>query len=86
MPTAWTTVWMCIEELAGLKSGCSVLMQAATGGVGLVAVAYVQKAGGRVCATAGRAEKQAFMQRLGVHMVSTTRESTAGKAQCLLPR
>ena len=76
MPTAWTTVWTCLEELVGMLPGCNVLVQAATGGVGLVAVAYAQQTGAPMYATAGRVEKQAFVQGLGVPLVSTTRDST----------
>ena len=75
MPTVWVTVWMCLEELAGLSAGMNVLTQAATGGVGLVAMQCAQKAGARVCATAGRAEKRGYVQSMGVHMASTTRDS-----------
>eukprot|EP00656_Telonema_subtile_P003376 TRINITY_DN11543_c0_g1_i3.p1 TRINITY_DN11543_c0_g1~~TRINITY_DN11543_c0_g1_i3.p1 ORF type:complete len:2117 (+),score=442.26 TRINITY_DN11543_c0_g1_i3:173-6523(+) len=74
MPTVWVTVWMCLEELSGIRSRQNVLVQAATGGVGLVAVQCAQRAGSRVYGTAGRAEKQAYMQSLGVPMVSTTRD------------
>ena len=76
MPTVWMTVWMCLEELTGIHQGSDVLVQAATGGVGLVAVQCAHRTQARVCATAGRAEKQAFMRGRGVCMVSTTRDGT----------
>eukprot|EP00656_Telonema_subtile_P054515 TRINITY_DN8175_c0_g2_i8.p1 TRINITY_DN8175_c0_g2~~TRINITY_DN8175_c0_g2_i8.p1 ORF type:complete len:1223 (-),score=226.22 TRINITY_DN8175_c0_g2_i8:75-3743(-) len=76
MPTVWVTVWTCLEELTGVRPGSVVLIQAATGGVGLVAVQCAQRADACVCATAGRVEKQAYLQRLGVAMLSTTRDSS----------
>ena len=76
MPTVWVTVWMCLEELVPVLTGSGVLVQAATGGVGLVAVQYSQQAGCKVCATAGRAEKQQYVQGLGVSLLSTTRDGT----------
>ena len=76
MPTVWVTVWMCVEEIPGLRSGCSVLLQAATGGVGLVGLQCAQRAGAQILATAGRAEKQAYVRGEGVSMVSTTRDGT----------
>eukprot|EP00656_Telonema_subtile_P023866 TRINITY_DN25519_c0_g1_i1.p1 TRINITY_DN25519_c0_g1~~TRINITY_DN25519_c0_g1_i1.p1 ORF type:complete len:267 (-),score=27.98 TRINITY_DN25519_c0_g1_i1:60-809(-) len=54
-----------------------------TGAVGLVAVRYTQQAGARVCATAGRVEKRAYLQWIGVRMVSTSRDSTLAQAEVL---
>ena len=73
MPTAWVTVWLCLEEQAGVHANCDVLVQAATGGVRLLAVQCAQRAGARVYGTAGRAEKQAYMRTLNVCAASTTR-------------
>ena len=36
MPTTWVTVWTALEELRGAVSGWGMMVQAATGGVGLV--------------------------------------------------
>ena len=76
MPTVLVTVCLCLEELAGTCSDCNVLAQAATGGVGLVAIEYARHAGARVWGTAGSVTKRAYVQRAGVSTVSTTREST----------
>ena len=60
MPTTWMTVWAGLEELVGVRPGCRMLVHAATGGVGLLAVQLAQAAGARVYATAGAAIKQAW--------------------------
>ena len=61
MPTTWVTVWTALEEGVGLCSGCNVLVQAGSGGVGLVAVQLAQQAGALVYSTAGSAAKQAYV-------------------------
>ena len=81
MPTTWVTVWMCLEEPGAVHWGQQGLVQAATGGVGLVAVQCSQQAGCKVCATAGRAEKQQYVRGLGVSLLSTTRDGTAFAAE-----
>ena len=76
MPTVWATAWMCLEELVGVASGEGVLVQAATGGVGLVATRCAHRAGGKVYVTVGRASKRAYLRCVvDVCMVSTTRDS-----------
>ena len=75
MPTNWATVWACFGEAAGLKSGDRVLIHAATGGVGLVAVSFALSVGAIVHATAKPGEKQAYLrEKMGVTRISTTRD------------
>ena len=62
------------DELAQLKAGQQALIHAATGGVGLVAVAYVQLVGATAFATAGRAEKHAHLQSAGVKHTASSRD------------
>ena len=76
MPTTWVTVWMCSEEPGAVHRGQHGLVQAATGGVGLVAVQCLRQMGVQVIATAGRAEKQSYVRGCGVQLVSTTRDVT----------
>merc|ERR1711957_197114 len=52
LPTVYTTVDVAFSELAKLKKGERVLIHAATGGVGLVAVQYAQHLGAIVYTTA----------------------------------
>ena len=81
MPTTWVTVWTALEEGVGLRSGCNVLVQAGSGGVGLVAVQLAQQAGALVYSTAGSAAKQAYVRALGVCMLSSTRNGTVFAAE-----
>ena len=63
-----------------LRRGDKVLIHAATGGVGLVAVAYAQRVGAIVYATAGAAEKQDHLRKLGVKFITSSRDCGTFKA------
>jgi 3-oxoacyl-(acyl-carrier-protein) synthase/NADPH:quinone reductase-like Zn-dependent oxidoreductase len=75
MPTACVTVWAAWEELHAVSSGNVVMVHAATGGVGLLAVQYAQRAGAWTAATAGHPDKQGYLRASSVCMVSSTRDS-----------
>ena len=77
MPVAWSTTQMCLEELCELKAGQRVLVHAATGGVGIVAVQYAQHVGAIVYATAGRAEKHEYLRGMGVKHTGSSRDFEA---------
>ena len=62
LPTVYTTVDYAFSELAKLQKGERVLIHAATGGVGLVAVQYAQRLGAKVFTTAGKEEKHAHLR------------------------
>ncbi|MCK6549687.1 thioester reductase domain-containing protein, partial [Myxococcota bacterium] len=70
---AYMTAWHALHTLGRMRAGERVLVHAGTGGVGLAAVALVQAAGGVVFATAGSAEKRAFLRGLGVEHVFDSR-------------
>ncbi|MGW7820224.1 type I polyketide synthase [Streptomyces puniciscabiei] len=53
VPVAFLTAYYALFELAGLRSGESVLVHAAAGGVGMAAVQLAKHRGARVFATAG---------------------------------
>ncbi|MEU1669267.1 SDR family NAD(P)-dependent oxidoreductase [Streptomyces sparsogenes] len=55
-PVAFLTAWYGLVELAGLRAGESVLVHAATGGVGMAAVRIARHLGAEVYATADPAE------------------------------
>lgn len=57
---AWVTAWHMLTSRARVVAGETVLVSAATGGVGLAAVQVAKLAGARVIATAGSEEKRAF--------------------------
>ena len=73
IPIAFLTAHCALQEVAGLQRGQRVLIHAATGGVGLAAVALAQRAGAEVFATAGSPEKRALLASLGVAHVMDSR-------------
>ena len=73
MPVIFVTVEESLNDLAKLKKGEHVLIHAAAGGVGLVAIQYAQYVGAVVYATAGAEEKHAFLRGLGVKYITSSR-------------
>merc|ERR1719331_768211 len=65
-PVTFTTTEEAFTDMAKLKKGERVLIHAATGGVGVVAVQYAQRVGAVVYATAGKEEKQQWLSDMGV--------------------
>jgi NADPH2:quinone reductase len=61
----YTTAYYALIERARLKSGESLLVTGATGGVGLAAVDVGRKLGARVIAAVGGAEKAGFARDYG---------------------
>ncbi|MEJ2870700.1 SDR family NAD(P)-dependent oxidoreductase, partial [Actinomycetospora sp. OC33-EN08] len=55
-PVAWTTAYHALVDLGGLAAGQTVLVHAATGGVGTAAVHLARSLGARVLATASPAK------------------------------
>ena len=82
MPTAWSAAWSAQEEVVPMLAGSNVLMHAATGGVGLLAVQRVHKAGAKAFATAGSPEKLAFLCSRDVRCVSSSRDPTQFLTEC----
>ncbi len=64
LPVAALTAWQAIEEHAAPRPGQRVLVHAAAGGVGHLAVQYARHRGACVLATA-RAAKHGFLRELG---------------------
>jgi acyl transferase domain-containing protein/NADPH:quinone reductase-like Zn-dependent oxidoreductase/acyl carrier protein len=73
LPNAFATAYHCLIEVAKLSKGERVLIHAATGGVGLMAVRIAQHLGAEVFATAGSDEKRAFLRAAGVAHVFDSR-------------
>lgn len=67
LPLAGLTAWQALVETAGVERGTRVLVLAAAGGVGHLAVQIAKARGAWVAGTA-RAEKHAFMRGLGVEV------------------
>lgn len=57
-----TTAFYCLVERAGLKTGETVLIHSACGGVGLAAVQVAQMVGATVICSAGTEEKRQFLK------------------------
>ena len=70
--TAGLTAALCIDKLeqAGLAPDAgTVLVTGATGGVGSVAVALLNRLGYRVAAATGKADQEAFLRQLGAQEI-----------------
>jgi NADPH:quinone reductase-like Zn-dependent oxidoreductase len=65
LPLAGLTAWQALVDTAGVGEGDRVLIQAAAGGVGHLAVQIAKARGAYVIGTA-RAEKHDFLRELGV--------------------
>lgn len=72
-PVAYLTADIGLRRLGGMKAGDRVLIHAATGGVGLAALALARRVGAEVFATAGTTEKRAYLRSLGVINVFDSR-------------
>lgn len=64
IPLTGLTAWQALVDTAGLRSGQSVLIHAAGGGIGHLAVQIAKSLGAHVIGTA-RAEKHEFVRSLG---------------------
>jgi NADPH:quinone reductase-like Zn-dependent oxidoreductase len=73
IPIAFLTADIGLNRLAGMRRGDRVLIHAATGGVGLAALALAQRVGAEVFATAGSPEKRDYLRRRGVAHVFNSR-------------
>lgn len=85
---ASTTAYACIRTFGGIAEGESVLIHAAAGGVGQVAIRLARHFGARVFATASTPEKLEIARRLGADelidyveedFVAEIRERTNGR-------
>ncbi len=73
IPIAFLTAAYALEELGRLGAAERVLIHSASGGVGLAALQLARRAGAIVFATAGTAEKRAYLEGLGVPLVMDSR-------------
>ncbi len=73
IPLASLTAYYALHVVGNIKAGDRILIHAAAGGVGLAAMQLAQRAGAEVYATAGSAEKRAFLKSLGVQHVYNSR-------------
>ncbi|CAE7306072.1 ppsC [Symbiodinium microadriaticum] len=75
---AWSVTFATTEEafqeLAPVQKGERVLIHAATGGVGLVAVQFAQRVGATIFATAGSPNKVQHLRDMGVKYITSSRD------------
>lgn len=74
LPVAFITARYALDRLARLTAGESVLIHAASGGVGLAAIQIAKACGAVVIATAGSPEKRAFLRLAGADHVGDSRD------------
>ena len=72
-PVALLTVRLALDEAAQLGRGQRVLIHAATGGVGLTALAFARARGAEIVATAGSASKRAYLAAQGITEIYDSR-------------
>jgi NADPH2:quinone reductase len=70
LPENFFTVWANVFDIAGLKPTESLLVHGGTSGIGLTAIQLAAAQGSQVFATAGSAEKCAFIERYGVTAIN----------------
>lgn len=70
LPENFFTVWANLFDIAALRPDESLLVHGGTSGIGLTAIQLATAHGARVFATAGTAEKCAFIERYGVTAIN----------------
>jgi acyl transferase domain-containing protein/NADPH-dependent curcumin reductase CurA/NAD(P)-dependent dehydrogenase (short-subunit alcohol dehydrogenase family) len=75
LPNAFATAYHCLVTVGRIKKGDRVLIHAAAGGVGMMAVQIALDAGAEVFATAGSDQKREFVRSLGVRHVFDSRKT-----------
>ena len=73
IPSVFATAHYALNHVARMRKGERVLIHVATGGVGLAAVQLAKRAGAEIFATAGNAEKRAYLTSLGIEHVMNSR-------------
>ena len=73
LPIAFLTASYALEYLGRLRTGESVLIHSASGGVGLAAIQLARRIGAEVFATAGTPEKREYLRTLGIDCVMDSR-------------
>jgi acyl transferase domain-containing protein/acyl carrier protein len=73
LPNCFATAWHCLIVVSKLRRGDRILIHAAAGGVGLMAVQLAQHVGAEVFATAGSETKRDYLRSIGVRHVCDSR-------------
>ena len=75
LPVAYITAWYSLVELGRIKPGQTVLVHAASGGVGLAALSIARHFGATVIGTAGSDAKRAFVLKRGASFCFSSRSA-----------
>ncbi|OBB59715.1 polyketide synthase [Mycobacterium sp. 852013-51886_SCH5428379] len=75
VPSAHTTAWYGLHDLARISSRDKVLIHSATGGVGQAALAIAKAAGAEIYATAGSPERRKLLRDWGIEHVYDSRST-----------
>lgn len=75
IPVVFLTAWHALRWQARLAAGETVLVHSAAGGLGLAAIQVARHLGAEVLATAGSAEKRAYLEALGIRYVGDSRST-----------
>ncbi|AGA26414.1 type I polyketide synthase [Singulisphaera acidiphila] len=73
LPIAFLTATYALEYLARLSPGETLLIHAASGGVGHAAIQIARRAHAKIFATAGSSEKRDYLRSLGIETVMDSR-------------
>jgi NADPH:quinone reductase-like Zn-dependent oxidoreductase len=73
IPIAFLTAEYALNHCARIRAGESILIHAASGGVGLAAMQLARLAGAIIYATAGNEEKRAYVRQLGARYAMDSR-------------
>ena len=74
LPLVLITAWEALVERAGLRAGQTILIHAAAGGVGHIAVQLARHLGARIAVTVSDEKKAEFVQSLGAEKIIRYRE------------
>ena len=78
LPVVFMTAWHALKNVARMRAGESILIQAGAGGVGMAAIQIAHHLGVDVIATAGSPIKRSLLQTLGVkHVIDSRRADFA---------
>ncbi|MBV8378473.1 MAG: SDR family NAD(P)-dependent oxidoreductase, partial [Verrucomicrobia bacterium] len=80
LPVVFLTAWHALQNVARLRKGERILVQAGAGGVGMAAIQIAHHLGAEVIATAGNPVKRALLETLGVKNVIDSRRADFANA------
>jgi acyl transferase domain-containing protein/NADPH:quinone reductase-like Zn-dependent oxidoreductase/aryl carrier-like protein len=76
LPLVFVTAYYALIEVGRLKAKDTILIHAASGGLGLAAIQLARKVGAKVLATAGSPEKVRYLKDIGVEHVFDSRSTS----------